>query len=160
MYSNLRATFNNKFINQPTTVESKPRRCIGSINHEYLSIHYKNRCYTRKPRSNPIKSSSFNKKLRSINGSNCQLMNPKQLSTLPSDIERNLKEHVKVVTLRSKKKLNELGTKKLNEEKKNVIEKKQSVEIHKPKENEVMPGRIHFLIILHHTYHLFHILKY
>ena len=46
------------------------------------------------------------------------MLNSKQLTTIPRDTKRNLREHVKVVALRSGKELNDLIVKKKNDEEK------------------------------------------
>ena len=51
---------------------------------------------------------------------------------------------MKAITLRSGKELKELKVKSKNEDKKNVTKEKQSMEIQKLEENEVIPRRIHF----------------
>ena len=67
-------------------------------------------------------------------GEIANILNPRQLVTLPSDIERNPRGHVKVVTLRSRKELSDPVTKMKNNEEKKVME-----------EDEMIPGRINFL---------------
>ena len=64
-------------------------------------------------------------------------MNSKSSGALPSDIERNLKRHMKDVTLRSGKELNEPKAKKKSEDKKNVAKKEWIKEVKKLKEVEV-----------------------
>ena len=73
------------------------------------------------------------------------MLNSRQSSTLPSDIERNLKEHVNVVTLRSGKELSYVATEIKNNEEKVVAEEEQRVEVQKAKEDMVIPRRINFL---------------
>lgn len=50
------------------------------------------------------------------------MLNSREPSTLPSDIERNPREHVKTITLRWGKVLNEPGTKRKSDEQKNGVE--------------------------------------
>ena len=51
---------------------------------------------------------------------------------------------MKDVTLRSGKELSDLATKMKNNEEKKVAKEKQRVEVQKPKEDEVILGRINF----------------
>ena len=72
------------------------------------------------------------------------MLNIKQSGTLPSDTERNPREHMKAIMLRSGKELSDLITKKKNNEEKKVVEEKQRIKVHKPKEDKVTRGRISF----------------
>ena len=70
------------------------------------------------------------------------MLNSRQLGALPSDIERNLREHVKAITLRNGKELNALESQKKNHEEK--VGKKEWIEEKSSAKNEVVPGRILF----------------
>ena len=73
------------------------------------------------------------------------ILNSKQSGTLPSDIERNLREHVKAITLRNGKELSDHAIEMKNNEESKVAEEEQKVEVQKPKEDEVILRRISFL---------------
>ena len=72
------------------------------------------------------------------------MLNSKQSSALPSDTKRNIREHANVVTLRSKKELNRLGTQEKNDEEEKVA-KEEQFKGNKPIEDKVVLGRIRFL---------------
>ena len=72
------------------------------------------------------------------------MLNSRQPGTLPSDTERNPREHVNAIALRSGKELNDPPVKKNNDAEKKAPEEDQKVEAQKPKEDEVIPGRISF----------------
>ena len=55
-------------------------------------------------------------------GQIANMLNSRELSTLPSDTERNPREHVKSVALRSGKELNDPPVKKKNDEEKKTSE--------------------------------------
>ena len=57
------------------------------------------------------------------------MLNSRQLGTLPSDTKRNPREHVKTIALRSGKELRHLATKMNNNKEKKVVEKDQRVEL-------------------------------
>ena len=57
------------------------------------------------------------------------MLNSRQPSTLPSDTERNPREHVKAVTLRSGKELSHTTTETKNNEENKVVEEEQRGEV-------------------------------
>ena len=75
-------------------------------------------------------------------GQIANMLNSRQPGTLPSDTERNPREYVNAIALRSGKELNDPTEK--NDEEKKAREEEQKVEMQKPKEDEVIPGRISF----------------
>ena len=78
-------------------------------------------------------------------GQIANMLNSKQLDTLPCDTKRNPREHVKAIILRNGKELSHPTTETKNNEEKKVAEEEQRVEMQKIKENEVIPRRISFL---------------
>ena len=71
-------------------------------------------------------------------------LNSRQPGTLPSDTERNPREHVKAVTTRSGKELKDLVVKKKNDEEKKRSGEEQKEEAQKHQEDNVLPRRISF----------------
>ena len=71
------------------------------------------------------------------------MLNCKQSSTLPSDIERNKREHVKDVILRCGKELNAPKIQNKNDEQKKVTDE-EWFEDKKPIKDEVLLSRICF----------------
>ena len=62
-------------------------------------------------------------------GQIANFLNSKQPNALPYDIERNPRQHLKVITLMNGKDLNEPKAKKKNKDKKSVVEKEQNMEV-------------------------------
>ena len=79
------------------------------------------------------------------------MLNSRQLGTLPSDLKKKPREHVKAITLRSGKELNHPATEMKNNEEKKVAKEEQRIEIQKPREDEVIQIRINFPNS-HHSY--------
>ena len=72
-------------------------------------------------------------------GQIANMLNSKQSSTLLIDIKKNLRKHVKAVTLRSGKELSYVATEIKNNEVTKVVEEEQRVEMQKLKKDEVIP---------------------